>query len=67
MFYQPQEEAEDEEVADDIVHEPEVKPRRRLRAPLIPPCPVVGPPFPRGPETTHFCPTTRGTWRSLFG
>ena len=70
MFYQPQEEAEDEEVveddevaededveadylaANDIVLEPEPR-RQRRRAPLIPPCPVVGPPFPRGPETTH--------------
>jgi len=58
MFYQPQEEAEDEEVAeeedaeaDDIVPEP--KPRRRRRAPLMPPYPVVGPPFPGGPETIH--------------
>jgi len=66
MFYQPQEEeeAEDEEVpedvvadyleADNIVPERELEPetRRRRRVPLIPPCPVVGPPFPEGPETT---------------
>jgi len=63
MFYQPQEEeeAQDEEVADDekvagnIVPEREGEPetrRRRRLAPLIPPCPVVGPPFPVGPETT---------------
>jgi len=71
MFYQPQEEAEDEEVADDekvpedvvadylaaddIVPEPEAEPetrrRPRRRVPLIPPCPVVGPPFPGGSET----------------
>ena len=57
--------ADDEEVpedveanylaADDIVPEPEVEPEtrwRRRRVPLIPPCPVVGPPFPGGPETT---------------
>jgi len=75
MFYQPEEEAddEDEEVAEDedtegddleandIVPELEPKPWRRRRAPLISPCPVVGPPFLGGPETT------RGTWRSLFG
>jgi len=71
MFYQPQEDAEDEDVADDdevpkdvvadylqadnIVPEPEAEPetrRRRRRVPLIPPCPVVGPPFPGGSETT---------------
>ena len=69
MFYQPQEAedeevAEDEKVEEDedaetdyleendIVLEPEPW-RRRRRAPLIPPCPIVGPPFPRGPETTH--------------
>jgi len=72
MFYQPQEEANDEEVAHDedvpedveadyleaynIVPErepePETETRRRCCAPLIPPCPVVGPPFPRAPETT---------------
>jgi hypothetical protein len=63
MFYQPQEEAEDEEVTkeedveadylevDDIVPEPEPQ-RRRRHAPLIPPCPIVGPPFPGGPEIT---------------
>nr|ABD33235.1 hypothetical protein MtrDRAFT_AC158464g19v2 [Medicago truncatula] len=66
VYNRMQEEAEDEEVAededaeadyleaDDIVPEPEPEPRqRRLRAPLIPSCPVVGPPFPGGPETTH--------------
>jgi len=42
--------------ADDIVPEPEVEPetrqRPRRRVPFIPPFPVVGPPFPGGPETT---------------
>lgn len=66
MFYQPHEEAEGEEVghdedveadylvADDIVSKAQPKPesRRRRRGPLIPSCPVVGPPFPGGPETT---------------
>jgi len=43
--------AEDDDVeadyltADDIVPEP----RRRRRVPLIPSCPVVGPPFPGVP------------------
>lgn len=42
---------EDDDVeADDIV--PELEPRRCRRAPLIPPCPVIGPPFPGGLETT---------------
>jgi len=68
MFYQPQEEAEDEEqagdeevveadylAADDVVPKPESEPRRRRRrAPLIPSCPVIGPPFPIGLETTLF-------------
>jgi len=56
--------ADDEEVpedveadyleADNIVHElePEPETRRRRLAPLIPPCLVVGPPIPGGPETT---------------
>jgi len=39
-------------MADDIVPEPEIRRRPRCRVPLIPPCPVVGPPFPGGPETT---------------
>jgi len=72
MFYQPQDEAEDEEVADDeevledvvadyleadnVVHEgepePQTRPRRGRRVPLIPSYPVGGPPFPGGPETT---------------
>jgi len=70
MFYQPHDEAEDEEVADDeevsedvvanyleadnIVPEgePEPQTRRRHRVQFIPPCPVVGPPFPGGLETT---------------
>ena len=70
MFYQPHDETEDEEVADDekvpedvvadyleannIVpeREPETRRRPRRRVPLIPPCLVVGPPFPGGPETT---------------
>jgi len=59
-----EEEAENEEVAEDddvevdylttndIVPEPQPEPRRRRRAPLIPLCLVVGPPFPGGPETT---------------
>ena len=41
--------------ADDIVleSEAELETRRRPRrhVPLIPPCPVVKPPFPGGPET----------------
>jgi len=36
--------------ADNIVPEPQTRQRRRV--PLIPSCPVVGPPFPEGPETT---------------
>jgi len=70
MFYQSQEEAEDEEVANDdevpedvvadyleadnIVpeREPEPDTRRRRRVPLVPLYPIVGPPFPEGPETT---------------
>ena len=41
-------------VADNIVPEREPEPEtwRRRRVPLIPPCPVVGPPFPGGLETT---------------
>jgi len=64
MFYQPQDEAEDEGVPQDVVedyleadnpvpegeHEPQTQPRRR-RVLLIPPYPVGGPPFPGGPET----------------
>jgi len=38
--------------ADNIVPEREPQTRRRRRVPLIPSCPVVGPPFPGGPETT---------------
>jgi len=66
MFYQPQDEADDEEVAEDVVAdyleannlvpegEPEPQTRRRQgrRVPLIPPYPVGGPPFPGGLETT---------------
>jgi len=72
MFYQSQDEAEDEEVANDeevpenvvddyfeadnVVaegeHEPQTRPRRGYRVPLIPPYPVGGPPFSGGPETT---------------
>ncbi|RHN74696.1 hypothetical protein MtrunA17_Chr2g0313131 [Medicago truncatula] len=56
--------ADDEEVPHDVVAdyldaynivpegESEPQTRRRRRVPLIPPCPVVGPPFPGGPETT---------------
>jgi len=52
--------ADEEEVLEDveanyleaynIVLEPGTQRRRRVL--LIPPCPVVGTPFPRGPETT---------------
>jgi len=42
--------------ADDIVPEleaeAETRRRPRRRVPLILPCPIVGPPFPGGPETT---------------
>ena len=66
MFYQPQDKAKDEEVPEDVVAdyldtynvapegepEPQTRRRPRCRVPLIPSCPVVGPPFPGGPETT---------------
>jgi len=66
MFYQPQDEAEDEEVSEDVVAdylgaynvahegepEPQTRRRPRRRVPLIPPYPVGEPPFPGGPETT---------------
>jgi len=72
MFYQPQDEAEykevadDEEVPEDVVAnyleadnvvpegepEPQTRPRRGRRVPLIPLYPVGGTPFPGGPETT---------------
>jgi len=65
MFYQPQDEAEDEEVPEDVVADyldannvapegeskPQTRRRPRRRVPLILPYPVREPPFPGGPET----------------